>query len=41
MPPREGVPVVVVLVVVSLSDELELSSVLGDTRAYLYSPVWG
>ena len=25
----------------SLSDELELSSVLGDTRAYLYSPVWG
>ena len=23
----------------SLSDELELSSVLGDTRAYLYSPV--
>ena len=25
----------------SLSDELELSSVLGDTRAYLYGPVWG
>ena len=25
----------------SLSDELELSSVLGDSRAYLYSPVWG
>ena len=25
----------------SLSDELELSSVLGDTRAYLYSPVLG
>ena len=25
----------------SLSDELDLSSVLGDTRAYLYSPVWG
>ena len=25
----------------SLSDELELSSVLGDTRAYLCSPVWG
>ena len=25
----------------SLSDELELSSVLGDTRAYPYSPVWG
>ena len=25
----------------SLSDELELSSVLGDTRAYLYDPVWG
>ena len=25
----------------SLSDELEISSVLGDTRAYLYSPVWG
>ena len=25
----------------SLSDELELGSVLGDTRAYLYSPVWG
>ena len=24
-----------------LSDELELSSVLGDTRAYLYSPVLG
>ena len=24
----------------SLSDELELRSVLGDTRAYLYSPVW-
>ena len=23
------------------SDELELTSVLGDTRAYLYSPVWG
>ena len=25
----------------SLSDELDLSSVLGDTRAYLYSPVLG
>ena len=25
----------------SSSDELELSSVLGDTRAYLHSPVWG
>ena len=25
----------------SLSDELELSSVLGDTRAYMCSPVWG
>ena len=25
----------------SLSDELNLSSVLGDTRAYLHSPVWG
>ena len=25
----------------SLSDELDLSSVLGDTSAYLYSPVWG
>ena len=25
----------------SLSDELELSSVLGDTRVYLYGPVWG
>ena len=25
----------------SLSDKLELSSVLGDTRAYLYSPVLG
>ena len=25
----------------SLSDELDLSSVLGDTRAYLYSPVFG
>ena len=25
----------------SLSDELELSSVIGDTRAYLYSPVLG
>ena len=25
----------------SLSDELDLSSVLGDTRAYLYSPVGG
>ena len=25
----------------SLSDELELSSVLGYTRAYLYSPVLG
>ena len=25
----------------SLSDELDLGSVLGDTRAYLYSPVWG
>ena len=25
----------------SMSDELELSSVLGDTRAYLYSPVGG
>ena len=25
----------------SLSDELDLSSVLGDTRAHLYSPVWG
>ena len=25
----------------SLSDELELSSVLGDRRAYLYRPVWG
>ena len=25
----------------SLSDELEPSSVLGDARAYLYSPVWG
>ena len=25
----------------SLSDELELSSVLGDTRAYLYSPLLG
>ena len=24
-----------------LSDELDLSSVLGDTRAYLYSPVLG
>ena len=24
-----------------LSDELELSSVLGDARAYLYSPVLG
>ena len=25
----------------SVSDELDLSSVLGDTRACLYSPVWG
>ena len=25
----------------SLSDELDLGSVLGDTRAYLYSPVLG
>ena len=25
----------------SLSDELHFSSVLGDTRAYLYSPYWG
>ena len=25
----------------SLSDELDLTSVLGDTRAYLYSPVLG
>ena len=25
----------------SLSDELDLSSVLGDTRAYLYSPGFG
>ena len=25
----------------SLSDELELRSVFGDTRAYLYSPAWG
>ena len=25
----------------SLSDELDLSSVLGDKRAYLYSPVLG
>ena len=25
----------------SLSDELDLSSVLGDTRAYLYSPGLG
>ena len=25
----------------SLSDGLDLSSVLGDTRAYLYSPVLG
>ena len=25
----------------SLSDELELSSVLSDTRAHLYSPVGG
>ena len=25
----------------SLSDQLDLSSVLGDTRAYLYSPVLG
>ena len=25
----------------SLSDELDLSSVLGDTRAYMYSPVLG
>ena len=25
----------------SLSDELQLSSVLGDTRAYLFSPVLG
>ena len=25
----------------SLSDALDLASVLGDTRAYLYSPVWG
>ena len=25
----------------SLSDELDLSSVLGDARAYLYCPVWG
>ena len=25
----------------SLADELELSSVLGDTRAFLYGPVLG
>ena len=25
----------------SLSNELDLRSVVGDTRAYLYSPVWG
>ena len=25
----------------SLSVELDLSSVRGDTRAYLFSPVWG